>query len=361
MTTQNAPQNEIKLTALTAEDNAQDVSDLDVDDGSDTPVSGAALSQDILDQLNAVDAEDAVDEPEQETSRSAYLTTDSELCIVAPRLLFTFNVTDDSMAESHAELKAGLASYDNGDSKSNLYNVLAKGKDDSAQGALRAALTDILSAANLLATQPIVIMGDSVAAVSSIQENLNDRISTAIVNAYTSGEEEITLSVGETETQIDLSDLVRVTSWVSNAEDDNGSVKVFITTNVSINMPMLYNSGASKPLYDIIRTIISVVRSNSKHYAATVDSAVAVAIGDEMLASAEVRTLLNDLFTVTDETSGENVFVASSIRDVHYQTFKSPLAEDFLSSVDSCPLYGAESFVEAVFPHGGALTFITKL
>ena len=338
-------------------------------------VNAAEMAAEIINELDQAEAE--AEAPVEETSMSAYLGDDNTLCTVRPRVLLTLSITDVDMFNSQAQLKPYLDSVNNGNGDVNVYNPFAKGADGKIAGALRDVLPEVFGAAELLAAQPLIIMGEASNAVSSIQRNLAGRIESLVHGSYNEGgtdyefysndePEEATDDVSDESpsaglvAEVGINDLVTVTSWCS-AESGEGENEIYtqVVTNINVNMPMLYNGeNMKKSLYEIVKVIAGVVKSIGGKYAESVELAFALNISNEMMAVPSVLQLVNDMFEATDD-NGDALYQYSTANAVMTGALDG-VAQYYLSA-NTGNVVNSDSVLEAVFSHGGAISFIREL
>lgn len=331
-------------------------------------VHASDMASEILEELEK-EKEDEVE------SSLSYLGDDSTLCTVRPSIIVMLSLTDTDMYQDQAGLREFLETANNGDIDVNVYNPFAKGSTGKTPGALRMILPQVFSAANLLASQPLVIMGESSSAVNSVQRNLSGRINSLIQSAYNSegpgyqffsndepaSEDSDVSENSGLVAEVGINDLINVSSWVS--AESEGSVQdeleANVVTNINVNMPMLYGcDNMKKSLYEIIKVISGVVKSIGNKHAEAVDIAFALTISNEMMASPAIRELMADLFDATDD-NGKTMYQFVTANAVHLGEIGDGARS--LLHANTGNVTGADSVLEAVFSHGGAVTFIRNL
>lgn len=331
-----------------------------------TTASGAELAESViaeLDNVSTVEANEApvteaeeVEEPQQEaTSITEYLNAGTSVNTIRPRLLVTFSITDPGLCDYLSVLRKPLANYATENGALNLFNPLAKPNEAKGigAGALRKALPSLLDSLDLLARQPIVVMGDAEEVVHQVTDNIWNRVSSAVADSFSPSEQgEYVIDTEDSQLALNINDLVAVNSWaIASTEGENASTEV--VSHISLNAPILYNGdNTNKFLYDYVKTMAAIVRTIASSHASNTDVTFGVVLSNNMLVSPSVRTLFNDMMEVTDDNE-QPVYEFITMDD---------LADNSMESETINALFGsADRDIGTVFAHGGSMMFVTNL
>lgn len=334
---------------------------------SEAGTSGAELAESVLAELDTQttseaegddvqDSEPVQAEPDP-TSVTEFLAPDTSLRTVRPRILITFSITDTAMYDCQAALRKPATNLETSSGIINLYNPLAK--ENTAKGigagALRKALPGLFEAVDLLARQPIVVMGEASAAVQQVTDNIWSRVSNEIIDSFSPSEEgTYEIESGDDRLVVSINDLISVNSWsVTSQEDESSNSNTEVVTQINVNAPILYNGdNTNKFLYDYVKTLAAIIRTVASKHASNTDVSFGVVLSTNLLASASVRTLFTDMMEMVDDNE-QSMYEYITLADMSDSELQTPTLNTLFGSQDRN--------TDSAFAHGGSMMFVTNL